>query len=120
VRQRKVQRFSGTWEWEDAPQARSFSIKLRQHGQRLFGQYCAVAQGGNRIDCDNGGDRNIRGIVNADGVQAMARFSSFFGAKDGAAIISLSGDKIKWRIIKDPVGGDFFAPHEAVMMRAGG
>lgn len=120
VRHWELQRFSGTWEWEDAPQARFFSIKLRQRGKQLTGQYCAVAQGGNRIDCDNGGDRNIRGVVNADGVQAMATFSSFFGAEDGAAIISLSGDKIKWRIIKDPVGGDFFAPHEAVMMRAGG
>lgn len=52
---------------------------------------------------------------------ALIPLSSFAGDHaNSMAIISLSGDKIKWRIIKDPVGGDFFAPHEAVMMRACG
>lgn len=54
---------SGDWEWVNAPESQTFSIHLAQHGRNLIGQYCAVTQSGNKIDCDADKNPNTHGVL---------------------------------------------------------
>jgi len=109
--------FSGEWVWNNSPAARTFSIEIKQQGGELQGQYCAVAQNGSRVDCDDEVNQNIGGNVDSNGVSATVRFSSFFGAKNGEARIEVNGDHLHWHIIKNPDGGEFYSPRDAVLDR---
>lgn len=111
------QTFSGSWDWADSPQSRNFSIILKQQRSKLSGQYCAVAENGNRIDCDDDEHPNIHGSVDAEAMTASVGFSSFFGAENGRALLKIDGGRLIWKIIKDPIGGDFYAPKNAVLKR---
>ncbi|TDN69139.1 hypothetical protein [Paraburkholderia sp. BL10I2N1] len=109
--------FNGEWDWRDAPISRTFSVDLKQHGRKLRGQYCAVAQNGNRVDCDDEENSNIEGDIDAAGQSATVSFSSFFGAKNGKAKIKMSDGRLIWHIIKNPTGGEFYAPSDAILDR---
>ncbi|MEM5293752.1 hypothetical protein VSR82_05350 [Burkholderia sp. JPY481] len=109
--------FSGLWDWNDAPGPSTFSIKLKEQGRVLRGQYCAVAQNGNKIDCDDEQNANIEGHVDAAGQSAVVRFSSFFGAKSGKAQLKIDDGRLVWHIIKKPVEGEVYAPKHAVLDR---
>ena len=111
-----AQPFTGEWDWNSAPSTRTFSIKLKQKGNRLYGQYCAVAQNGNKIDCDDEEDINIVGYIDNTGKSSIVKFSSFFDAKNGKAKISINGENLFWRIIKNPEGGEFYAPKDAILV----
>ncbi|WP_133662352.1 hypothetical protein [Paraburkholderia sp. BL10I2N1] len=106
--------FNGEWNWNDVPISRTFSVDLKQHGRKLRGQYCAVAQNGNRVDCDDEENSNIEGDIDAAGQSAIVSLSSFFwgekwkGEADGHLI---------WHIIKNPTGGEFYAPRDAILDR---
>jgi hypothetical protein len=109
--------FSGAWDWNVAPSTSTFSIKLKQQGGGLRGQYCAVAQNGNKIDCDDEENPNIEGNVDATGQSATVRFSSFFGAKSGKAQVTMRDGHLVWHVIRKPIGGEFYAPKNAVLDR---
>lgn len=107
--------FNGEWNWDAAPSSRNFSLHIIQKGRMLRGQYCAVARNGNRIDCDDKANENIAGKVDVSGQTAKIKFSSFFGAVGGIAVLKLKGNELSWTIIDDPVGGEFYAPSAAVL-----
>lgn len=107
--------FLGEWDWNDAPSTTTFSIDIKQHGNELIGQYCAVAQNGNKIDCDDEENPNIDGVVDSAGKSAIVSFSSFFGAKNGRATIKISGGHLIWHIVKKPSEGEFYAPKDAIL-----
>jgi hypothetical protein len=108
--------FDGEWEWNNDPSTMAFSIDLKQHGDKLQGQYCAVAQNGNKTDCGDEKNPNINGIVYGSGKLAIIGFSSFFGAKNGKATLEISDGNLIWRIIKTPNGGEFYAPKDATLV----
>lgn len=71
------QTFTGTWDWTTSPQSRTFSIKLKQQGDKISGQYCAVAQNGNRVDCDDEDNSNIHGRIEVGAMSATVDFFVF-------------------------------------------
>jgi hypothetical protein len=107
--------FSGEWGWNNASGTMTFSIDLKQRGDKLLGQYCAVAQNGNKTDCDDEENPNISGIIDNTGKSATVNFFSFFGAKNGKAIIKVSDGRLVWHIVKKPSQGEFYAPKDAIM-----
>ncbi|MCG5074703.1 hypothetical protein [Paraburkholderia tagetis] len=90
-------------------------IDLKQDGCKLYGQYCAVAQNGNKVDCDD--DENIDGDTDEAGKEAIVNFSSFFGARNGVAEIKVSDGHSLWHVLQRPTGGEFYAPNDAVLDR---
>jgi hypothetical protein len=109
--------WTGTWDWNAAPSTATFSISITQHDGKLTGQYCAVALNGNKIDCSDKLDApNIKFISNKNG-RVVVEFSSFFDAKNGLAELNMKDGHLIWHVIKDPMGGEFFAPHDAVLDR---
>jgi hypothetical protein len=115
--QASAQSLTGKWDWSDAPNSRTFSIEIKQWGKKIEGQYCAVAQNGNRVDCDDERNPNIKGMIDGAGRPATVEFSSFFGAQDGKATLTLEKNRLIWHVIKIPVGGEFYAPNDAVLDR---
>ena len=109
--------FAGAWDWNNAPSTRTFPIELAQRGNKIQGQYCAVAQNGNKTDCDDEKNPNITGSISADGQSATIRFSSFFGATNGKAQLRVLDGHLLWHITKSPDGGEFYAPGDAVLDR---
>lgn len=110
-----MQNFTGIWTWNKAPLSESFLLDLRQTGKRLDGRYCAVAQNGNRIDCDDERNPNLKGTVTTSGDAVIVKFSSFFGAKDGKAELRRSSGHLIWHILEAPHGGEFWAPKDAIL-----
>ncbi|WP_133300346.1 hypothetical protein [Paraburkholderia lacunae] len=108
---------SGEWDWADAPESRTFSIDLKLNGNQIVGQYCAVAQSGNKTDCDDEKNPNLHGELDRAGRSAAVEFTSFFGAKKGKAVLKISKGRLIWHVTQDPVDGEFYAPRDAVMDR---
>lgn len=108
--------FAGEWDWKDSPSTMTFSIDIKQQGKRLQGQYCAVAQNGNKTDCDDESNPNIDGLIDDSGKSAIVNFSSFFGAKNGRAALKMSDGHLIWHILKNPIEGEFYAPKDAILV----
>jgi hypothetical protein len=94
---------TGRWCWvsekqaskeADAPPQATFNLTLKVIGKRVEGTHCAVAQGGNRIDCAVEGERTIVGQMK-DGYALVTYTSVYTGAK-GAARIVASKSGITW------------------------
>jgi hypothetical protein len=112
------QLFSGEWVLVSAPKSSEFSIKLRQTGRDLRGQYCAIVQNGNRIDCDDEENPNIYGVTNSSGAAAIVEFSSFFGATKGKSQLKIVKGQLVWHVESAPSGGAYYAPRDAVLVRS--
>jgi len=116
-------RFNGDWEYlERADTSGNENSVLRielaeANDGVLSGSYCFVTQNGTRADCDTSGIENIHGRVMKDGHDAKVNFYSFFGAKDGMAILSVSGDTLTWKVTVNPVGDFFYGPYFAKLHR---
>jgi hypothetical protein len=105
--------FTGKWEWKNKNKTSSFQLRIIQTGQELKGQYCAVQYSGNRMDCDFDTNFNIYGRVKDN--KAIVKFNSFYGAKNGEAILNINKGKLFWKITKWPEGEDCFAPEKAIL-----
>ncbi|WP_162601022.1 hypothetical protein [Paraburkholderia sp. C35] len=112
-----AQSFSGEWDWNNAPSSRAFSLALAQRENHINGQYCAVAQNGNKTDCDDEKNENITGDISGNGQFATVSFSSFFGAANGKAELRMRDGHLIWNITRMPNGGEFYAPKDAVLDR---
>ncbi|ELY2596588.1 hypothetical protein [Cronobacter sakazakii] len=98
-----------TGQWEGAVQNDStLTLRLKQKGKKLTGSYCYITQQGNRIDCPAAEEENLRGTVNND--QAAVEFTSSFGGGTGQAQLSVSGDKMSWKMVQAPDKGEYYAP----------
>jgi len=109
--------FSGDW-WAEGD-GWSFNLALEQEGNKLKGRYCAVAQNGNRIDCDPDKD-NIRGDVK--GSESEVAFDSYYGegmgkrgGNVGKAKISIRGNKLEWIVIESPKNTYYYCPNKAIL-----
>ncbi|MDF7680543.1 hypothetical protein PT300_08040 [Enterobacteriaceae bacterium ESL0689] len=85
--------FSGHWVNENDSQ--SLTLDLVEDGAHLTGNYCFITNNGNRIDCSEGNDRNINGIIKNN--IGVVDFESTFGGI-GQATISIERDMLKYTI----------------------
>ena len=88
-----IANFSGHWVNENDSQ--SLTLDLVEDGAHLVGKYCFITNDGNRIDCSEGNDRNINGIIK-DNV-GIVDFESTFGGI-GQATISIEKNVLKYTI----------------------
>lgn len=82
-------------------------------GDSVLAQYCAIAYGGDRVDCEPEKEMNVKGIVLSDTI--FVDFYSFFGAKGGHAKLYFKEKKLVWKITTWPQNKDCFAPKEVIM-----
>lgn len=105
----------GTWNWRSGDKSQEFTIKIKKiDNDSVFGQYCAVYNNGNKLDCDFDDINNIKGLIIGDKIQL--NFNSFFGAKNGKAEIKISEKYIEWKVTKSPKG-EYYAPESATLYR---
>jgi len=109
-------KYIGAWYWKNMDSSSSFKIILSKRNDSIYGQYCAAYNFGNRLDCDFDTIYNLKGKISKDSI--LLTFHSFYGAKNGEAIIKLNKDVLSWYIKKWPTGGDCFAPEKAEMCRS--
>jgi hypothetical protein len=108
--------FSGEWTSVENVAGQSkpysiFTITLNEdEAGNVHGAYCFITQGGNRVDCSSGKELNINGRVEDNKIIAAVNFYSFFGATDGMAEITVSGDWLIWNVVKHPEGGNYYGP----------
>jgi hypothetical protein len=81
--------FNGTWRNVQQDTNNSFTIKLYQIEDSIYGNYCAVYYKGDRLDCGSGdSDFNISGRIKAyDSV--LVDFDSFFDGVNGIASLKM-------------------------------
>jgi hypothetical protein len=109
--------FSGKWSYEFNSNEnellnRTFELYLVQKNNIIKGQYCAVARGGGKIDCNDKKTNNISGTVK-DGV-AYVEFTGFYDSKArGKAKLYLDSKNLVWEILE--VKGEIYAPKKAVL-----
>ncbi len=112
--------FTGTWNYEFNSAEndllnRTFELKLINQKENIKGQYCAVAKGGRKIDCNDKEIYNISGILKND--VAYVDFTGFFDKKaKGKAKIYFEGESIVWEIIS--VEGEIAAPKKALLKKS--
>lgn len=114
---------NGKWEWtynpnnEDVPDM-LFTLSIQKTNDNEFiAQYCAIAQKGNRIDCSNEKEYNVKGIIKGNKVEAT--FYSFFDNKKTKAnveLLILNKDSIQWQITKQ-VNFEFYAPTKCILTK---
>jgi hypothetical protein len=119
----KMSNFSGEWEsvvYADnsgVPYS-TLVIKLEEPKDRIIvGSYCYITQHGNRIDCGENGENNIKGQLSENGRKVNINFYSFFGAKNGLATLTRSGDRLVWKVRREPNGGFFYGPYSEKLKR---
>lgn len=113
----------GKWEWKynpnngDVPEM-LFTLSIQKSSDNQFvAQYCAIAQNGNRIDCSNDKDYNVKGIIKGNKIEAT--FYSFFDNKKTKAnveLLILNKDSIEWKI-NNKVNFEFYAPTKCILTK---
>lgn len=113
--------FSGKWigsiNDEDGMPYSNLSLKINQSGGKLNGSYCYVTQRGNRIDCPDDREDNLHGSVSGD--KANIFFNSTFGGKNGKAELSINQLGMMWKLVSDPIAGEFYAPKSFSLKKEG-
>ncbi|WP_245393339.1 hypothetical protein [Pantoea agglomerans] len=85
--------FTGQWSGQEKNDNGSLystlTLKLKQNNNNITGSYCYVTRGGNKIDCPDDNDSNLKGTAN--GKNALIEFDSSFGGVKGKANLELEG-----------------------------
>lgn len=118
----EISNLQGSWWFENKDS--TFELKLKQQGNKIFGRYCAIAQNGNKIDCDpqNEEEDNIVGTIK-DNV-AVVMFKSYYGEgmskvgmNVGKARIIYKGDSLEWIVMQAPKNDYFYCPDKATLVK---
>ena len=92
--------FTGLWVAPETDKT-SFELDLSQHGQELEGYHAALVGDTGNIEAALRLDReppSVRGRVGDDG-RAQVRFELRKSSGFGEAVLTLSGDKLRWRLL---------------------
>lgn len=104
--------FNGEWSGaagnENSSDYSTLNIKIRQVDGKVVGRYCYITNSGNRIDCPDGDESNLHGIVKNN--KAVVKFDSAFGGKNGEAELTLNNNCMLWHLTVLPSHGEFYAP----------
>ncbi|TCC07135.1 hypothetical protein E0L21_12025 [Kosakonia quasisacchari] len=106
--------FSGQWHGSERNES-TLTLKLSQLNNKLTGSYCFITQRGNRIDCPDEQQDNLRGDVKNN--TATITFDSSFGGKNGKATLVVNGDKLAWHLTQPPEHGDYYAPENYALVK---
>lgn len=105
--------FSGVWHWSAS--GATFTLNLIQKNDSLSGYHCAVAQNGNRIDCQPNHETTIQGMILRD--SAIVTFKSLYSRKYGTAIIrKTESGSLFWKI-SIPPSDQYFLPDSVILTR---
>ncbi|MDI9764945.1 hypothetical protein QM327_00020 [Pantoea dispersa] len=106
--------FNGEWSGavgnENSFDYSTLNIKLRQVDGKVVGRYCYITNSGNRIDCPDGDENNLHGVVKNN--KANVKFDSVFGGENGEAELTLNNNAMLWHLIVLPSHGEFYAPKD--------
>ena len=115
--------FSGSWSFDGLtdidvgePAQCTFTLKLKQYGNKLSGDYIAVALDGRRIDFDEDGGNKIIGVIN--GNTADVQFESGSWGGKGRAKITHMGNRLMWEIA-ETTKPDFWCPKKVILVKKG-
>ena len=108
---------SGKWEWKENNLAFTFDIYIKQTGDSITGNYCAIANNGNKIDCSVENDDNCNMYGKQVNNVTVLTFTSCYMEAKGEAIITYNPkkDELIWKLgnTTDIV----FAPDSAILKR---
>jgi len=116
-----LENFTGKWYGEvfydnkKIPES-TFELQLIQNLQKVSGRYCFITKYGNRIDCVNDDEINIKGVAQSKYI-SLVTFNSSFGGKDGKAKLTIEGDHLKWTVLTLPMHGKYYIPKEYLLTR---
>ena len=111
--------FSGSWDYDGItdidvgePAQCTFTITLKQNGNKISGDYTAIALDGNKIDDGN----KIVGAIS--GNTADVQFESESWGGKGHAKITRMGNKLMWEITETTKPG-FWCPKKVILVKKG-
>lgn len=109
--------FIGNWKWERNSDKGEFNISFSQKGDSIIGNYCAIAQAGERIDCFDKGEYSFRFLIpGSNSNQIEFKFRTAYSNTFGKAKITLGNKNLLWEILEKPKG-EFYAPLKAVLIK---
>ena len=110
--------FEGNWSWDKNDARNTFSIEIVGKNDSLHGSYCAVARGGNKIDCNSAGEAMEEdpsfSVLMPKNDAFEFDFTGYFSGEKGRAKLSAKDGKLTWTLIK--TAGECYAPQEAVLV----
>ncbi|RQM36338.1 hypothetical protein [Erwinia psidii] len=105
--------FTGQWTGEKITEGDkdkvSMTIWLNESEDEVTGRYCLIYQNGSRTDCSGNDESNIHGRIKSKGI-ADINFDSWFGGKNGEALLTGKGNQLSWRLIAKPQGNESYIP----------
>jgi len=111
--------FSGSWDYDGItdidvgePAQCTFTVTLKQNGNKISGDYTAIALDGNRIDDGN----KIVGAIS--GNTADVQFESGSWGGKGRAKMTHVGNKLMWEITETTKPG-FWCPKKVILAKKG-
>ncbi|KQS91386.1 hypothetical protein [Chryseobacterium sp. Leaf394] len=113
---------SGNWIFTEKSQnsdipTLQFTVAIKQDGEDISGQYCAIANSGAKIDCENETRYNLKGkLING---KFTGTFYSFFGSSKDQGKFEISvidNSTISWKVLVSPKG-EFYAPELCKLKR---
>lgn len=111
----KAASLSGEWRWEH--DGSTFTLVLKQTGNKLSGHHDSSSSNGARVDTvAPDAAPSIEGTVS--GNIANVHFKSGYSDARGNATLTLEDGKLHWKIGKVS-GGEYWLPEDAILARAG-
>lgn len=110
-----INKFLGSWSWVSSDESASFGFNLKPGTEMgsVYGNYCAVAFNGNRVDCDPYKKDSFIGTLNGD--ELKINFIDAYGGGVGTAILNYNSDNsISWKITEKPDGG-YYIPENVIL-----
>jgi hypothetical protein len=102
--------FTGSWGLGGPEEGPGFTLDLYQRGNKLEGLYHAITRNASRLDTDSPVEGTVKGN------RADVRWTSGYSGVKGAAVLTLNGRTLSWRI-PHPPSGEYWAPEKATLHR---
>ncbi|MFI2812468.1 hypothetical protein [Microbulbifer sp. YPW16] len=108
----------GSWELEGNSDRYFFGINIAKSGDHFTGTYCAVAQGGLKMDCGIDEEKEFL-IKEVSCAKYELEFESHFSESKGRASLSLQEGILTWSLLSAPKG-EHYVPTEARLHASSG
>lgn len=108
--------FVGQWAWEKSDAKRSFSIKIYEKGDSLFGTYCGLLDNGAKMDCAIDSTDIAFAFKKTTDKVVNFIFQSYNENDLGKASLTREGEKLIWHII-DPPKTEHYTWNDAIMLK---
>lgn len=103
-------------QWTYSSPSETLELRIIQSGNKVKGNYCAVTQNGNKIDCyENSNEFNLEGELNGNKFKIIARGLYDPDAEASLDIETIETNKITWKV--EHKAGNIFIPANVVLTR---